>query len=232
MKKNSVFLFSCLMSTALILSLYSFTLPYLQRDIDMEIRYAEMLKQNEKLTVENQLIKEKLEDVSMYALELIEKVNQSLPKNERMHELLKTNSRQVQLRSPASVKPLDMSEVAFKDLQSLIKAEKYVECVVTCDKFLQTNPGSARLVEVHYFLAESYYQLKEYKKSIEYIEKMMTLFPDHELTGFALLRMGQMSQMRSRQDEAVEIFTVIQKNYQNKFLKSQAATLSEKFIKQ
>lgn len=226
MKNNSILLFSSLLSTAFILCLYSMALPYLNRDIDLEIKYSKLQKSHDSLYVENQLIQDKLEDIAMYALSLSDQ-----PSDKKNQNKLQRESRVVQLRSPASVERVDISEVEFKKIQDLIKSEKYVECVVLCEKFILTYPASSRQVEAVYFLVESYFQLKEYKKSLDYTEQMMSLFPDHELTGFSLLRMGQVSQMRSRQDEAVEIFNVIKNNYSNAFLKNQASILSEKYIK-
>lgn len=228
MKKNSFFIFASLLSTVFILFLYALFLPQINRDIDLEIKYKNLGHNFEHLNNENKLLYAKVENLKSYVLTL---TNNTESKGSNQLQDLELRSSQVLLRSPASVEEVALDEVLFKNLQNLIKSDKYVDCIVLCESFLQKYPVSLRQIETHYFLVESYFQLNDYKKSIEMTEKMMQLFPEHELTGFALLRMGQVSQMQSRQDEAVEIFETIQLNYKNQYLKDQAKNLSEKYIK-
>jgi hypothetical protein len=57
---------------------------------------------------------------------------------------------------------------------------------------------------------------------------MMNQFPDHELTGFLMLRMGQVLQAQNRTEEAGEVFRVIESHFAfNHELRGQAKKMSQ-----
>ena len=83
-------------------------------------------------------------------------------------------------------------------------------------------PESAHVAEAHFLLAESQYQLKEYPSSAGTIEKMIDLFPENELTGFALLRLGHIYEGQDRIEDAGDIYRAVLANFKQPELVRQA----------
>jgi TolA-binding protein len=82
------------------------------------------------------------------------------------------------------------------------------------------------VIQAYFFWAESLYMNHQQQECLDVVDQMMTQFPDHELTGFIMLRMGQILQERSRTEEAAEVFKVVRQNFAgNVELKTQADKL-------
>ncbi len=81
---------------------------------------------------------------------------------------------------------------------------------------------SPHVVESYFLLAESHFRANELEDSVAVIEEMIELFPGHELTGFAMIRLGRIYQMRNRAEEAVEIFRTVLRTFPQRDVASQA----------
>ena len=51
---------------------------------------------------------------------------------------------------------------------------------------------------------------------------MVELIPHHELTGFALIRLGRIYEMQNRNEEAVDIYKTVLRSYPQRDVASQA----------
>lgn len=83
-------------------------------------------------------------------------------------------------------------------------------------------PDSVHVVEAHFLLAEGQYQLGELETSVDTIEKMIALFPDSELTGFALLRLGRVFEKQDRLEDAADIYRAVLSNFKQDEITRQA----------
>ncbi|MBV2169181.1 MAG: hypothetical protein KUL82_10795, partial [Bdellovibrio sp.] len=68
---------------------------------------------------------------------------------------------------------------------------------------------------------------KDFRSSLSEIDTMVTQYPQHDLTGFILLRMGQISELNNQTEEASEIYKTVFKNFKNEDLKKQAKKLAQ-----
>jgi TolA-binding protein len=85
-------------------------------------------------------------------------------------------------------------------------------------------PESSHVAEAHFLLAESRFQLKEYAESASEIERMIEAYPENELTGFALLRLGRIFEIQDRPEDAGDIYRSILANFKQPLLTKQAKT--------
>ena len=76
-------------------------------------------------------------------------------------------------------------------------------------------PTSGYVVQAHFFVDESLYSKKAFKECLEEVEKMMMLFPEHELTGFAMMRMAAISDSNGQLGEAKEIAKTVLAYFQH-----------------
>lgn len=138
-----------------------------------------------------------------------------------------------QLRSLASVtqKPLnafEMSGALNEKARAEFRKGDYAGAARSFSNLAQKYPASPVVIQAYFFWAESLYLNNQHQECLDVIDQMMTLFPDHELTGFIMLRMGQILQARSRTEEASEVFKVVSKTFaKNSELKTQADKLSK-----
>lgn len=129
------------------------------------------------------------------------------------------------VRVPAS-ESLDLSLVYMSRAKSSFRDRKYSQAVLEFTEVIDKFPSSSLAPEAMFMLAESYYLGSKPNESLDIIEQMMTLFPENEMTGFIMLRMGQIFQERRKPEEAAEVYrTVIDQFGQNPSLKKQAEKL-------
>lgn len=110
----------------------------------------------------------------------------------------------------------------FEEAKGLFRQKLYKESNLQFLRLIQLYPQSVHLVEAHFLLVEGLYQVDDFEAAIETIEKMLDLFPESVLTGFALLRLGKIFESHDRLEDAIEVYRAIESNYQNPDLLSQA----------
>lgn len=153
------------------------------------------------------------------------------------------SSENYQARSIASVasgrvslKSIDLSSVILARAKSEFQAKNYRQAIVELTELIQTYPASPSLIEAYFFLAESYYLSDRPEDCLAQVDKMMQLFPDSELTGFIMIRMGQILNSRNRREEAIEVFKTIRQEFSynkdlvkqtDKLLLAQGVSVSE-----
>jgi TolA-binding protein len=136
-----------------------------------------------------------------------------------------------QLRSLASVtqKPLnafEMSGALSEKARAEFRRKEYIQAAHTFELLTQKYPTSPKVIQAYFFWAESLFMSNQAQDCLDVIDVMITQFPDADLTGFIMLRMGQILEVKSRSEEAKEVYrTVAVKFAGNHELMSQAEKL-------
>lgn len=129
------------------------------------------------------------------------------------------------VRVPAS-ESIDMSSTYMAQATESFRQRKYTTAAQEFQQVISRFPASASTPVAHFMLAESYYLAAQPSESLDVIEKMMNLFPENDMTGFIMLRMGQIFQDRKQPEKAAEVYrTVIDQFGKNIDLKKQAEKL-------
>ena len=81
---------------------------------------------------------------------------------------------------------------------------------------------SPNVVEAYFLMAEGYFQMNEMEECTNVIQQMVELFPTHELTGFAMVRLGRIYEAQNRNEEAVDIYRTVLRSFPQRDVASQA----------
>lgn len=98
----------------------------------------------------------------------------------------------------------------------------YALAIELSDGIVKDSPVSSNLIRAYFILAESLYQTRKFSESLEVTNKMMELFPEHDLTGFSMLRVGQILLTRQRQKDAAFTFRLVADTFEHPNLKKNA----------
>lgn len=180
---------------------------------DMPKDTSELLEKKE---FELRVVRAKMDEVKSETLAVLEKEG-AIPANSIALQNLRS-----QLRSPASLPPIDMSLLEAERIKKAFRAKDYFEVTELAEDFLEKNSQSVMVPEVTFFASESYYLNRQFDKAITSIEKMTSLFPDHIMTGYALLRLGQISEKADQNAEAISIYKIIKTQFKDKALAAEA----------
>lgn len=219
MMKNALFLSYCLILTSGIVYFYSEVRAYFLRP-DVYITQIEDLK----LQLKEKDLKNK-SDLHQF-LEFKQYVATVLPEAIKA----KPQEKNYPLRSLASVvqKSTSTSLLEMRALKSFeqgkeqFRDKKYREAARTFQLLVRQHPYSAHLPDAYFFLVEAHFQLEEYDQVITNVNKMVDLYPELELTGYALLRAAKVFELQERHDEAVVFYETVIKTFPQREIASTA----------
>jgi TolA-binding protein len=194
---------------------------YFNQGKDFQVQVQQLEEKLEKEEFKNVLLRNQLVDFQQSVAAVMPA--DSKIKNEMANYELKNFS--TSLRVPASVAQIDLSGTVFEKGKKLFKEQKYEKSIKEFRKLLEDYPLSRYVTESHFFMAEAYFLQKDYKSSLDLIDQMVVQYPDNDLTGFIMLRMGQISELNNRVEEASEVYKAVQTHFKNEQLRRQAGVL-------
>lgn len=90
-------------------------------------------------------------------------------------------------------------------------------------KSLIDNFGfSPHVVDAYFLMADGYFQNGEFEECTTVIQRMIELFPSHELTGFAMIRLGGIYKTNNRTEEAIDIYRAVLRSFPQRGVAAQA----------
>jgi TolA-binding protein len=110
----------------------------------------------------------------------------------------------------------------FERAKTAFRERRFEDAAKLFQRLIEKHPASVHVAESYFLLAESCYQLKDFEGAIEQIEQMVSLFPENELTGFALLRLGVIYEAQDRLEDAGDIYRAVLANFKQDALVKQA----------
>ncbi len=218
--QNFLFICFCLILLTGLMQSYALFQNHFSPHKDDQKMISELKNSLEKEKLQRILTQNQLSDYQ-------QQVAAQLPEFEEINK----GSESYQLRNLASVSqaPIDGFDLS-KTLSERAKAEfrdgKLDQAVKSFSLMIKKYPTSPLVPESYFFMGEAYFMMQNPQDCLDVVDKMMNHFPEHELTGFLMLRMGQILQSQGRSDEAREVFSLVsQKFAYNHELKDQARKL-------
>lgn len=126
-----------------------------------------------------------------------------------------------QLKIEFSSSLLDQGKKFFRE-------EDFFKAISLFKNLIQRYPSSVHAVEAYFLLVESYLKVGEIDECISTIDTMVQLYPENDLTGFALIRLGELFAKRERMEDAQSIFQTILNSFENPELRNEARTQLER----
>lgn len=111
---------------------------------------------------------------------------------------------------------------AFEKAKSEFREKHFEDTEALLQDLIERHPESTHVVEAHFLLAESQYQMGENEKAVGTIDTMISLFPESELTGFSLLRLGKIFEKQERLEDAADVYKAVLQNFKQPEIASQA----------
>ena len=103
-----------------------------------------------------------------------------------------------------------------------VKKREFKEGIDLLKKLIDKFPDSLHVVEAHYLIIEAYSQQDKNMNVISWVDKMVEMFPENRLTGYALLKVGGLYELEGRAEDAIRVYKTIVAVYDDKKLVSQA----------
>ena len=220
---KSFFLIYCLVLTNLLTAGYAVFIQYFQSGYEIKQQIVNLEKKIERTEFENRVAQNQI-------LDLQQTMAETLPPEKKMIAEQRINSQwkgrafslSQQLREPASIKKIDLSGVYFEKGKKLFTQKKYHMAFKEFEALKEKFPLSDRAVESTFLMLESSYLQKDYKKTVDIADYMVTQYPESLLTGYAILRLGLVSEKNSQFEEASALYKIVAEHFRDERLKNQA----------
>lgn len=218
--QNSLFVIFCLCLTVGLLGVYNVFIGYFNGHQEYEMRLSALQQKVDNEKFNNSLLSYQLKDFQ-------QTVAQVLPDNKNLQAKYELKNLASSVRAPASDEAIDLSPVLFEKGKKFFNSQSYDKAIRSFNDLVEKYPLSNHSVEARFFIAESFFLKKDFKSCLQEIDTMVSQYPDNDLTGFILLRMGQISEFNNQTEEASEVYNAVQKRFKNDQLKQQARKLAQ-----
>jgi TolA-binding protein len=222
MMKNSVFVVFCLMLTFVFSMSYALMRYKFSGVDEMQLRVAYLQKKVEKEELKSQLAENQLQEYQQQVAVLIPDAQKKAHDEKSAYQLRVLAS--VVATPDGDRLQIERASGIFEHAKQAFRDGKYEKAEAAFKEIIQKYPESVHIPEAHFLLVESQYQLKEFEVCIDTVEAMVTLFPESELTGFALLRLAKIYEQQDRLEDAVELYRTVASSYQDQQLVMQATS--------
>ncbi len=115
-----------------------------------------------------------------------------------------------------------IAKTLFEKGKQFFRAKNYLKSNQVFKEIIQRYSYSPYVPESYFLLAEGHFQENDLEECVATIQFMVEQFPQNELTGFALIRLGRIYEMQSRKEEAVDIYKTVIRSYPQRDVASQA----------
>lgn len=223
MKQQYIFLFTCLAIVAGLMQSFYLFKDHFSPVKEYQLKLSKTERQVERQKLQMALLEAQFVDYRTQVAGLMPGL-ESLQKNDVQGSAL----RGLASVSQKSLEPIELSGGLLAQAKSEFKKGNYKSTISDINKLISKYPTSPLVVEAHFFLAESYYLNGQSQECMDVVDRMMSHYPEHELTGYIMLRMGQVLASRNRGEEAQEVFSVIEAKFsKQKDLAVQARRLAQ-----
>jgi TolA-binding protein len=172
-------------------------------------------------SLKKELEREKIRtEIAYYELESFrQKVAVSMPKNiPQQNYSIRSIASVVSSADPLEIKP----KIQFSEIKKTYLDQKYEKASVDLKEYIKTYPESPFVLEAYYLLTMSYYKSAQHESALKTVDILVEQFPGSEMTGLALLVMGDIMKSKERYDDAKEIYTTVKRNFSFPELRKQA----------
>lgn len=204
--KNAVFALFVIVLTMGFSQVFRVFRDSLQEEGFEQHRRAQLEKEIEQEKLRTQIVQMQLKEFQGQVAQILPPLSRQALSQKSDYGLSKL---QFSSRIPASQEQLVEDRWAFQSAKSDFLAKKYAEASEKFFQFLRRYPASPDAMEAKFLLAETYFQLNRLEQSLEVSRLMLQQYPEHPMTGYVLLRVGQIMEMRRRPQEAAEIYRSI-----------------------
>lgn len=218
--KNSVFLAFSLILTAGIAYLYGEARYYFHRPSIYIVEIKRLQEQVAREKFRHQLTTYEFQDFRQYVATLLPEAIKEKGSQEKSYPLRSLAS--VVQKGSRDGLLVQRAQSLFEKGKSQFREKDFVQSNKTFLRLIDEHSYSAHVPEALFLLVEGYFQLREYDQVIRTVDKMVDLYPELELTGFALLRAGKVYEFRDRHDEAISVYQTVMRSFPNRQLSSVA----------
>lgn len=180
---------------------------------------AALEMQVEREKIRTAMVRMQFEEFRSYVASLLPK---KIPVNTEEHYPLRQLASVLKSSDSYRVKLVRANSLMLQGKQSYDQGE-YLEASKSFKKILEFYSFSQHIIEAHFLYSESLFKMGDIESSAAVIKRMIELFPDDELTGYAMIRLGRIFESQRRSTEALDVYNTVLSSFPQRGLASEAS---------
>lgn len=181
--------------------------------------YARKLEQRDfQLELAESQLKEFQQDV---AAVLPDKINQLGITKEASYPLRALASATMQ-QSSGKYKVIKAGQI-FKNAKAAFQRNDFASSNAEFKRLIKYYSFYSNIVEAYFLLSEGQFQNGDLQECVETVEAMIEMFPESELTGYSMIRLGRIYEYQDRKEDALTIYKTVLSVFPQRDLASQAS---------
>lgn len=186
------------------------------KGLTREVRALENKISEEKF--KHQLTSYEFEDFRNYVATILPKAIEDKHSDEKSYPLRSLAS-VVQKQTNEKLN-VEKAHLIFEEAKRMFRTEKYEIASKSLTVLVKNHPYSAHLPEAMFLLVESHFQMHEYDRCVYWANQMIELYPENELTGYSMIRLGKIFEHQDRHEEAMDLYKTVIKSFPQRDLAS------------
>jgi TolA-binding protein len=188
------------------------------RDLEAEVERLKITNEREHL--EMALEREQFLEFRQYVATLMPDVLKQKGQGEQGYPY--RNLASTISRKEAEIVRQAIAKTLFEHGKEYYRKKEYAKAGRSFQQIIDRYEYSPYVAESFFLLAESHFQRNELEECTSIIQRMVELFPHHEMTGYALIRLGRIYEIQHRTEDAVDIYRTVLRSYPQRDVASQA----------
>lgn len=225
---KSLFIIYCLILTNVLAASYATFVEYFQSGYEIKGQIHRLESKIKNLDTQKKVVENRLIDLEQTVAEVLPSQSKMIADRWDTRSVALSQ----QLRSPASLHPINLSQAVFERGKKYFSQGKYNLAFREFENVREKYPTSDRVVESTFLMLESSFLLKDFKKTADLADFMVTQYPDNPLTGYGLMRLAQVSELNNQFDEAAALYRIVADNFSDQKLKEQAVIFEKRILVQ
>ncbi len=120
--------------------------------------------------------------------------------------------------------PIDesLSKILLRRAKSLYNEKDFVKAKKALKKYITKYPHSTFVPESYLMLLNIEFKNKNYEQTMKYIDKLVSSYPDNEITAYGLLVLGEIMERQERIEDASVLYKTIINSFEIKQVQRKA----------
>lgn len=186
----------------------------------LEVRIERLNQSLEEERFKHLLTSYEFMDFRQHVATLLPQAIQEVPSQEQNYPLRVLAS---VVQQPRQEGFLEMrAQNKFEEGRRLFRNDNFSAAARAFESLIREHSYSGHVPEAMFLLGESYFRMERYSEFLRVTGQMVSLYPDLELTGYALLRSGRVYELQTRYDEAINVYKKLLTVFPNRDIASHA----------
>lgn len=218
--KNQAFLIFILALTVVFALFYGEMRAHFLDPRPLEAKVKLLSREVERAGLRAELARAELQEFRQEVASKIPEISHPAMKGEKAYAMRSLAS--VLREEGSEFRSQQLASLGFNKAKDLFRKDDFANAIPQFEALIRDYSFSVHIPEALFLLSEAQYQTGQFESAVSSIQRLVDQFPGHELSGYAMIRLGRIFESQNRYDEAMQIYRTVLMTFPDRAIASQA----------